>query len=78
MNIFTIYDGSDYCAGLNFGVAGAFILSNIADSVKYFVDLKSLPDADLDDVDEQSKYALMDRRGQDFKQNKEWQTRESQ
>lgn len=35
MNIFSTYEGSDYCAGLNFGITGAFILTNIADSFKY-------------------------------------------
>ena len=43
MNIFEIYEGSDYCAGLNFGVAGAFVLSNMADSFRYYTEIYGMP-----------------------------------
>eukprot|EP00347_Sterkiella_histriomuscorum_P002506 403367887 len=73
INIFTIYEGSDYCAGLNFGITGAYILNNVADSFRYVEDIKSKPDKE--GTSDAADILFKDRKG--YSQNKELQSRES-
>ena len=49
INIFDSFEGSDYCAGMNFGVTGAYILTNIADSFKYVSDFQALETVNYDE-----------------------------
>ena len=38
--VFTNYDGSDYCGGLNFGYSGASLLTNLASTITTVQDMK--------------------------------------